>query len=222
MLSEKTTNQNAGDAAPGAERIPRPEEVLDCQEGITPEQRLHPVRCRAGSKTDSPCPRDATTWMYPEDRDYPLCDEHARANKLWLESSDWGVAEEVTRDWLRVARAWGFEDLERLALNAHEDAKEGYLKADARAETAQEMADAPRESRKDKIAALTPEQDAECRRLMRRADELNNAYTALQDNAAGEIPEENLRRTLATLADERDRANEESHRYKREVGLLKD
>lgn len=61
------------------ERIPRPEEILENQEDLTPEQKLQPLRCRAGSKTDNPCPRDATTWMHPEDRDYPLCDEHARA-----------------------------------------------------------------------------------------------------------------------------------------------
>ncbi len=112
------------------ERIPRPEEIVRAYEELPEEQKLQPLRCQAGSKTDSPCPRDATTWMFPEDRDYPLCAEHARANELSLESSEWGVTEEITRGWLRVARAWGFEDLEQLALNAHESAKEGFLKAE--------------------------------------------------------------------------------------------
>jgi hypothetical protein len=129
------------------------------------------------------------------------------------------VAEEVTRDWLRVASAWAVHELENIALGAHEKAKEGALKAEARAEGAQELADAPRKSRQDKIADLTPEQDAESRRLMRRVDELNNAYTALQDHATGEVPEENLRRILAVLVEERDRANEEAHRYHEELGI---
>lgn len=224
MTSEETTNANTGDVpedldAQNSPRIPRPEEIVEGYEELTEEQRLKPLRCRAGAKTDSSCPRDATTWMHPEDRDYALCDEHARADELWRESSEWSVAEEITRDWLRVARAWRFEELERLALHVHEDAKAGCLKADARAELATEVADAPRESREDKIAALTPEQDAESRRLIRSAGELNNAYTILQDHAVAEIPEENLQRTLAVLAVERDRANEEAHRYMEEAGI---
>ncbi len=212
---ENPTDASQGDPS----RVTRPEEVIENYEELPEYQRMRPLRCQTGAATDSQCARDATTWMHPEDQDHPLCDEHAHADKLWREAGEWSIAEEVTGDWLRVARAWRFEELERLALYVHEDAKAGFLKAEARADAVQEMADAPRERRMEKIAALTPEQDAESRRLMRRADELNNAYTALQDNAVGKIPEENLRRTLATLADERDRANEEAHRYMEEIGI---
>jgi hypothetical protein len=33
------------------------------------------------------------------------------------------LAEEITRDWLRIAGVWGLEELEQLAINAYEDAK---------------------------------------------------------------------------------------------------
>lgn len=200
-------------------RVARPEEIVETYEEITPDQRARPLRCRGGAKTDSPCPRDAATWLHPEDYDYPLCDEHARANELWMESSEWGIAEEVTGDWLRIARAWRLEGLEQLAVIAHESAKEGFLKADARTELATEIADAPRKGRKDKIAELTPEQDERLRRLINRSDGLVNARTALEDFATGKVPEKNLRRTLAVLVEESERVNEEAHRYSEELGI---
>jgi hypothetical protein len=70
--------------------------------------------------------------MYPEDRDYPMCDEHARVEGRAHEANDWGLAEEITGDWMRIARAWRLKDLEHLAAHAHEKAKEETLKADTR------------------------------------------------------------------------------------------
>ncbi|MCA1717287.1 MAG: hypothetical protein LC781_10795 [Actinobacteria bacterium] len=215
MLSEEPRTENPENP----ERIPRPEEVLEHQEELPPEQKLRPMRCRAGSRTGNPCPREATTWMHPENRDYPMCGEHARAYELALESMGRSVTEDVTGDWLRIARAWGFEDLERLAFNARESAKEEFLKAEARAELAREVADAPCKSRKDRIANLTPEQDAESRRLISRADALVNARTALEDHATGKMDEEALRRTLGVLVEEGERATEEAHRYHEEIGI---
>ncbi len=136
-----------------------------------------------------------------------------------LECNEWSVAEEITGDWLRVARARKSYELERLALHAHEGAKEGFLKANAKAELASEIADAPRKGRKDKIAELTPEQDAESHRLISRADALVNARTALEDFAIGKVPEKNLRRTLAVLVEEGEKATEEAHRYHEEIGI---
>ncbi|MCA1716003.1 MAG: hypothetical protein LC781_03790 [Actinobacteria bacterium] len=202
------------------ERIPRPEEVVATYEELPENQKMQPLRCRAGSSTqDGGCPRDATTWMHPEDRDYPMCGEHARANELWLECNEWSVAEEITGDWLRVARAWKSYELERLALHAHEGAKEGFLKANAKAELASEIADAPRKGRKDKIAELTPEQDERLRRLINRSDALNNARYDLEDHATGEVSEKRLRASLAVLVEESERANEEAHRYSEELGI---
>jgi len=212
-------NDETEDTTTNPERVPRPDEVIGYDPEQPDEQKIRPLRCRAGSKADNPCPRDATTWMFPEDRDYPLCDEHARANELSLESSEWGVMEEITDGWLRVARAWGFEELEQLALNAHESAKEGFLKAEARAELAAEIADAPRKGCAERIANLTPEQDEELRQRITRSDGLNNAYTDLEDHAAGKVRENRLRRTLGVLVEEKERAAEEVGRYKEELGL---
>jgi cell division protein FtsX len=66
---------------------------------------------------------------------------------------------------------------------------------------------------------ITPEQDAESRRLISRADALNNAYTALEDHATGKVREDSLRRTLAVLVEEKERAAEEAARYHEEIGL---
>jgi hypothetical protein len=182
--------------------------------------RIRPLRCRAGSAMDDGgCPRDATTWMNPKSRDYPLCGEHARAQELWWTFNEWSVAEEATRDWLRVTRAWAGHELTNIALGAHEKAKEGLWKAEAGAELAQEVADAPRKSREDRIADLTPELDAESRRLLNRADALVTVRTSLEDYATGQLPEAVLRRTLGILVDEADKANEEVERYHEEIGI---
>jgi hypothetical protein len=165
-----------------ARRVPRPEELVEAQLEYTPDQRVRPIRCQVGRASDNPCPRDAVVGPCPEQTLYPArCEEHARAYEVSLEAGEWSVAEEVTGDWLRIAQAWGFEALEGIAAHAHEDARMGFLKADVRADLAHEIADAPRKSRNDKIADLTPEQDAEPRRLIRRSDALMNARTALED-----------------------------------------
>jgi hypothetical protein len=39
------------------ERIPRPEEVLEQQEDLTPEQKLQPLRCRGEPRPITPAPR---------------------------------------------------------------------------------------------------------------------------------------------------------------------
>jgi hypothetical protein len=82
--------------------------------------------------------------MHPDECDYPLCDEHARAHDLAQEANDWVLAEEITRNWLRIAGVWGLEELEQLAINAYEDAKQRALKAQARTDLAIEITDAPR------------------------------------------------------------------------------
>lgn len=222
MTEEKTTT-TAATAPEGTGRIPRPEEIVAHYEEAPEEQRVQPLRCRAGSKTDNPCPREATTWMYPEDRDYPMCEEHARANELAFEAMDRDITESITADWLRIARAWGFEDLEQLAINAHESAKEESLKAEARASLAREIADAPRNA--DERPNLTREQDQKLRELVRRGDSLNDAYTTLEDAPLKQFGDEETsaekarRRILAVLAGERDKGWEEAYRYKEELGL---
>ncbi len=130
-----------------SERIPRPEEIVVDPDERTDEQTPKPLRCQAGSKTpDGGCQRDATTWMHPHDHDYALCDEHARLQECADEANEWSLVEEITRDWLRVADAWRIPELEQLAINANEHAKLEYLKAHAREELAEEIADAHRKS----------------------------------------------------------------------------
>jgi hypothetical protein len=46
-----------------------------------------------------------------------------------------------------------------------------------------------------------------------------NAHTTLEDYATGKIPEEDLRRTLAVLVEEGERATEEAHPYVEELGI---
>lgn len=106
------------------ERVARPEEVIVDPNERTDEQTPRALRCRAGKSTpDSGCQRDATIWMYPEDRDLPLCAEHARLHVLVDEAGDWSLIEEITGDWLRMARAWRLPELEQFAINAHESTK---------------------------------------------------------------------------------------------------
>jgi hypothetical protein len=198
-------------------QVPRPEEVIGDTEDLKPEQIPQPLPCSAGSSTDNPCPRPATTWMHHEAGDCPMCDEHARVEWLAHETNDWGLPELITGDWLRIARAWKSEELERLALQAHEKAEEESLKAEAGLATAMEVADAPRKG--EERPNLTREQDETLRSLIRRGDALNDAYTTIEDIPEGQVEEERRRRILGVLVEERERANAEHKRYKEEIGL---
>jgi hypothetical protein len=216
MTEETKTTENTHEER---ERVARPEEVLEELEERSEGTRPQPLRCRSGisSKEMPPCPRDATTWMFPEDRDYPLCEEHARLYELGNEVHYRDTACHVTLDWLRLARAWGHEDLERMAENAHEEAKLEFLKAQAKADLAEEIADAPRKG--DERPNLTREQDEKLRELMRRGDSLNDAYTTVEDAPPELLRDEARERILAVLASERDKGWKEAHRYKEELGL---
>ena len=202
------------------ERVQRPEEIITDPDERTDEQTPKALRCRAGSKMpDGGCQRDATTWMYPNDRDYALCDEHARLHVLSDEAGDWGMIEEITLDWLRMARTWRLPELEQFARNAHESAKEEFLKAEAKVELAEEVANAPRREDARVPASLRAEKREELRRRMRRSDELNNAYTAIEDAPEGQITEDRRRSMLAVLVEEKERAHKEYEEYRRELGL---
>ena len=202
------------------ERVPRPEEVLDDQAELTPELRSAALRCRAGSSTQAPCPRQATTFLdadsgYP----YPLCDEHARVQELVGKSRYWDTAVVVSEDWLRLARAWEHHGLEQMAAWAHEKAKAEFLKAEVRVDLATDIADAPRKG--DERPNLTREQDEELRRLMMRSDALTNAYTTIEGMPEGRIREDVRRRMLGVLVGEHELAEEEASRYKEELGFKK-
>jgi hypothetical protein len=55
--------------------------------------------------------------------------------------------------------------------------------------------------------------------LCPRSDTFVNARTALKDHAAGSVPEEHLRQTLAVLIEEGDKAAEEARHYHEEIGI---
>lgn len=146
-----------------------------------------------------------------------MCDEHARALELADESRHWDVAVCVTGDWLSLALAWGHEDLERLARNAHEEAKQEFTKADARTDLAIEIANGPRKGGEN--PTLSREQDEEVRRLIKRADAFTDAYTHIEDLPDDQIGEKRKVNILATLSEESERASQEAGRYKEELGL---
>ena len=79
-------------------------EIIEYDDGLPDKMKLAPARCQQGRKTDNPCPREAATWIDPEERNFPVCLEHARVSEAFEEASEWGIAEEITSDWLRVAR----------------------------------------------------------------------------------------------------------------------
>jgi hypothetical protein len=198
------------------ERIPRPEEVLEHPDGYTPEQIPQPLPCSAGSSTGNPCPRPATVWI---DRSikWASCHEHAR---LFAESDElnWlGLAVAVATDWLKVAKAWRIEELESGVAQMLEGLREKLLRVESRADLLKEIADAPRNG--DDRPNLTREQDEELRRLMRRSDELTNAFTTVEDVPEGQIREARRGRILSVLVEERERASEAVDRYKEELGL---
>ncbi len=201
------------------ERIPRPEEIVEDADERPEGQLLKPLRCQAGSKTDDGgCPRPATTWMHPHDRDYALCDEHARLQECADEASDWSLVEEITRDWLRVAEAWRLPELLQLATNAHDTAKLEYLKAHAKVDLAEEIADSRRHDARVP-AQLRPEEREELRRRIRRSDELTNAYTTLERVPNGEMDEDVRDRTLGVLVEEQERAHRDYEEYRQKLGF---
>ena len=74
----------------------------------------------------------------------------------------------------------------------------------------------------DKYAGPAPRDPAlgpRCRRFISRSDTLVNARTALEDYATGKVSEDSLRRTLAVLIEEGEKATEEAHRYHEEIGI---
>lgn len=107
-----------------------------------------------------------------------------------------------------------------MATSCHEDANGESLKAEATADLARRIADAPRRGLAERIADLIPEQDAERHRLIARSDAFAAAYTVLED-----APEEVVirpdakRRAMGVLAEEKNRATEEAHAYHEEPGM---
>jgi signal recognition particle GTPase len=138
-------------------------------------------------------------------------------HELGEELNEAGLAEAVAENWLAVARAWKLGYLAELAQGVLDKVTEELMKADARMELAMEIADAPR--KEGEKPNLSYEQEQEVRRLIKRSDAFNNAYTDLQDLPEGQIDEKRLRNTLAVLAEESDRAAEEASRRKEELGL---
>jgi hypothetical protein len=128
-----------------------------------------------------------------------------------------GLAVAVATDWLKVAKAWRIEELESGVAQMLEGLREKLLWVESRADLLREIADAPRNG--DERPNLTREQDEELRRLIRRSDELNNAFTTIEDTPEGQIDERRRERILSVLVDERDYASEEVGRYKEELGL---
>ena len=57
------------------------------------------------------------------------------------------------------------------------------------------------------------------RRLISRSDALVNTRAALEDHARGKVSEKGLRRTLAVLVEEGERAAEEARLCQEELGL---
>ncbi len=148
-----------------------------------------------------------------------MCDEHARLVELADEAGDWGITEEITLDWLRMAQAWRLPELEQLATNAHEHAKLEYLKVHAKVELAEEIADSHRRQDARVPAQLRPEEREELRRRIRRCDELVNAYTTIERVPEEEMNEGVRDRMLAVLVEEKERAHRECEEYKQELGL---
>jgi len=204
------------------ERIPRPDEVIGGydteleEEGKAPS----PLPCFKSVGTDNPCPRPASVWMYG-DRKWPACEEHRRAIEIQEVLMELDLAVEIAGDWLRIARSWGNDGLERetdrMLIGLRREAERGRH----RAEIAVEIAEAPRRQRGPDAPELPPDQEERLKGLIRRADGLVAAYTAIEDapSEAGTISEETRRRSLAVLADEMEKAHEAAHRYQEEIGL---
>ncbi len=57
------------------------------------------------------------------------------------------------------------------------------------------------------------------RRRIRCCDELNNAYTTIEDAPEGRVDEDARDRMLAVLVEEKERAHKEYEEYRRELGL---
>jgi hypothetical protein len=206
------------------ERVARPEDVLEdgkerIEEGIAIPS---PARCTYGSaERGEQCPREGTVWVCGGgDRRYPLCDEHKLVQELGGDCFYWETAVFTVEDWLKMADAWKHQDLEQMATNVLEDAKEEYAKAQARHDLALEVADAPRKGSED--ANLTYEQREELYRRIRLSDALNSAYAVLEDAPESQIHEDAKRGTLGVLAGEMSRAARDVHKYRRELGIEKD
>lgn len=206
------------------DRVERPEDVLEdgqerIREGVTMPS---PAQCTYGSASPGDrCPREGTVWVSGgTDRRYPLCDEHKLVQELGEECGYWDTAVFTVEDWLRMARAWRHQDLEQMAINVREDVKEEYVKAQARYGLAREVADAPRKG--SESPHMSREQHEGLRRRIALADALQAAYAAIEDAPESQWAESARVRALGTLAEERDRATEEAHEYKRELGFKED
>lgn len=202
------------------ERIPKPDEVIGGYDDELEEEGKAPtpLPCFKSVGTDNPCPRPASVWMYG-DRKWPACEEHRRAIEIQEVLMELDLAVEIAGDWLRIARSWSNDVLERetdrMLIGLRRQAERGRH----RAELAVEIAEAPRRLRRSREPELPPEQEEHLEGLIRRADGLVAAYTAIEDAPEGTIAEKARRRSLAVLAEEMERAHQDAHRYQEEIGL---
>jgi len=92
------------------------------------------------------------------------------------------------------------------------------VRAEVRVELAMEIAKAPPPGGGE--PRLTYEQEEKLRGLMLRADGFVDAYTAVEDAPEKEFQDENRRReVMGILAEAQEAAEEETRRYKEELGL---
>ncbi len=172
-------------------------------------------RCRAGSSTEHPCWRPASTTIVDG---YPCCDEHARVYEIGKEVDGWHCALDHLEDWIKgPVSTDDYGHLERLALNMRDEARREYARAHALAEAAKLVArQGPPEEGEP---SLTLEQSEELIRRIIRADSFANARALLEDLPAESIGNYDRWLIVDALANATTTASEEAARYKREIGL---
>lgn len=170
-------------------------------------------RCHVGSKSDNPCPREATECFRAEGPEPNMCAPHARAYRLGAEEDGWYYALEKLEEWTRAAAEDDmFGQLEQAMTNVRDEVREHYAAAHARWKAAGVAAD-------DHDGRLSFEQAERMAALLIRCDGLANACTKLQDAPEDTFGALDKWLIVDTLAKASSAASEDYERYQRGIGF---
>ncbi len=179
------------------------------------EKGTEKPRCRMGSKSDNPCPREATERFRAEGPEPNMCAPHARACELGHEEDGWHYALDKLEEWVRAASEDDpFGALEQVMTKARDEARERYAAAHARCRAADLAAN-------DRDGRTTPEQRERMAVLMVRCDSFADARTMLEDTPEVTFGLVDKWLIVDTLAKAANAAQEEHEHYKRGIGFLK-
>jgi hypothetical protein len=144
-------------------------------------------RCHAGSRSDNPCPRQATEYRWPDSGGPTLCPEHARVAFLADDADELRDALDQLQEWIQTVPS----EHQALVNSVHDQRDElqrRYLEAVVKFSGARVIADGRKLSGEREYPNVSPEQAEDMALAFIRPDSFNNArgiHECLPEEAFG-------------------------------------